>query len=422
MTPTETVKQFVNCIVRDFIRKRIQRLSGNLSMKGNNAVNTDHTEGVLVKLNFTGKNPRVVINRNPRKDFDFDEGVVINIETNTEGDPFKIKKPRKRFDKMNVRTFDDWKSAIRVVHRGTPSWLWGKLYHKLGCYNDFMKKMLILSRFVKEYEPKRLVEEGRKVGLAVDLIKYGQVNLGVVGGKYKSDLGEYDLVIPRAASKKGSSMVGIKEVLLRELKGKKILNGVSFEKFPLLGKMEQGVMLAKADLPTVDFLTFGSKLGWREFKKTPVFNFPLIIKGRFGSHGRAVKLVNSWEEFDKIFQKYSAGEVLVQPKLTVKQWYRSIVVGETYLGEMRHRQKEKYGGEEGTLVKLNSTKMDRLKEICLKAAKLFECDYAGIDVVWDEAANDFKILEVNRTAQFKYFEKRTGINVAGKMVKHLLSE
>ena len=39
-------------------------------------------------------------------------------------------------------------------------------------------------------------------------------------------------------------------------------------------------------------------------------------------------------------------------------------------------------------------------------------DYAGLDVVWDEEKEDFKILEVNRTAQFKYFEKRTGMNVA----------
>jgi glutathione synthase/RimK-type ligase-like ATP-grasp enzyme len=289
-----------------------------------------------------------------------------------------------------------------------------------------MQKMLILSRFVKEYEPKRLVEEGRKMGLEVDLIKYGQIKLGVVNGKYQSDLGKYDLVIPRAASKKGSSMVGIKTILLRDMAplrqgfgGAKVLNLKSFLNFPLLGKMEQGVMLAMAGLPTVDFLTFGSKLGWREFKKTPAFNFPLIIKGRFGSHGRAVKLVNNWDEFGHIFQKYSEGEVLVQPKLTVKQWYRCVVVGREYLGEMRHRQKEKYGGEEGVLVKLNSAKMARLKEICLSAAALFDCDYAGIDVVWDEVAGDFKILEVNRTAQFKYFEKRTGMNVAEEIINFL---
>jgi len=33
-----------------------------------------------------------------------------------------------------------------------------------------------------------------------------------------------------------------------------------------------------------------------------------------------------------------------------------------------------------------------------------------------EVTGDFKILEVNRTAQFKYFGKRTGINVAEKIL------
>jgi glutathione synthase/RimK-type ligase-like ATP-grasp enzyme len=108
---------------------------------------------------------------------------------------------------------------------------------------------------------------------------------------------------------------------------------------------------------------------------------------------------------------------VVQPKLRVRQWYRCLVVGNEYLGEMRHRQKDKYGGEGGKLVKFNSSKMNKLGEICLKAAKLFECDYAGIDVAWDEDKEDWAILEVNRTAQFKYFERRTGINVAIKLLE-----
>ena len=291
-----------------------------------------------------------------------------------------------------------------------------------------MKRALILTRFVKEYEPKRLAEEARKAGLETDLVKYGQIAIGVTDGSLKfqctsfNKLTDYDYIVPRAASKKGSSMVGVKEVILRALKGKRVLNGVSFEKYPLLGKIEQGMMLAEANLPTVDFVSFGSKKGWREFKGSPNFNFPMIIKGRFGSHGRTVKLVNDWEHYERAFDGYSAGEVLIQPKLRVKQWYRAIIVGDKYLGEMRHRQKDKYGGEEGVLVKLSSSKMEKLKEICLSAAKLFECDYAGIDVVWDEDKQDFAILEVNRTAQFKYFEKKTGVNVAKEIINFLVKE
>lgn len=303
--------------------------------------------------------------------------------------------------------------------------------------------MLILTRFVKEYEPVRLREEGKKQGFEVDMVKYGQIDIGVKNGKSVTDLGkgrkmsDYSLVIPRAASKKGSSMVVVKTVLLEEFDrlGMKIVNGESFLKFPLMGKIEQGVMMAQAGLPTVDFVTFGSKLGWRKFLNDMVsatpgeairplagesFTFPLIVKGRFGSHGRTVKLVKNKEKLEKVFGEYKEGAVLIQPKLRVKQWYRCIVVKGEYLGEMRHRQKDKYGGEKGKLVKLNVVKMDRLKDICVKAASLFKCDYCGIDVGWDEEKKDWVIFEVNRTAQFKYFEKRTGVNVAGKMIMFLL--
>ena len=68
------------------------------------------------------------------------------------------------------------------------------------------------------------------------------------------------------------------------------------------------------------------------------------------------------------------------------------------------------------MLKLSEEKMERLREIALKACELFSCEYAGLDVVYDEDRKDFVILEVNRTAQFKYFEKRTGVNVAEKIV------
>ena len=301
-----------------------------------------------------------------------------------------------------------------------------------------MKKMLVLTRFVKEYEPRRLAEEGRKAGFKVDMVKYGQIDLKVLGGRAEIDLGkkrrldEYDLIVPRAASKKGSSMVGVKTVVLNEARklGIVVVNGESFLKYPLLGKIEQGMMMARAGLPTVDLVSFGSKLGWRKFlsrsslreiedgfAKKESFSFPLIVKGRFGSHGRAVRLVKNMDELKRVYGEYKQGAVLIQPKLRVKQWYRCIVVNGVYLGQMRHRQKDKYGGEEGKLVKFNRLKMKMLEEICVKAAMLFECDYAGVDVVWDEDKQNFAILEVNRTAQFKYFEKRTGVNVAGEMVK-----
>ena len=90
------------------------------------------------------------------------------------------------------------------------------------------------------------------MGYEVDRVNYEHVRLGVSSiGKPVIDLGtgkklfEYDLVIPRAATKRGgSTMLGVKSVILEyidhlEQNKPKVINGESFKLFPLMGKLEQ---------------------------------------------------------------------------------------------------------------------------------------------------------------------------------------
>lgn len=289
-----------------------------------------------------------------------------------------------------------------------------------------MKKVLVLSRFVHEHEPVRLVEEARAVELEVDLVKYGQISLGVsADGEPLIDLGEgrkfedYGLIVPRSASKKGGSMVAVKTALLEQaaLLGIKVVNGKTFEKFPLLGKVEQGLMLAKEKLPTVPFVTFGSKNGWNDYLESEIL-FPIMVKGRFGSHGNQVKKVEDKKTLRKLVGKYKEGNVMIQPVLPVKVWYRTIVCHGKYLGQMRHKQNEKFEDKAMILEtsQIGERELERLKELSLAATKLFECDYAGLDIGWREDIKDWVIFEVNRTAQFKYFERRTKVNVAKELI------
>ena len=297
------------------------------------------------------------------------------------------------------------------------------------------KNVLILSRFVKEYEPVRLKQEAINAGFNADIIKYGQIEFGVKNGESfiklpgNKKLSEYSYIIPRSASKKGSSMVAVKNVVLNEARDLniKILNDKTFNLYPLLGKTEQGSLMAANNIPTIDYISFGSKKGFDKYlKNADKINFPIIVKGRFGSHGNTVEVANNLSELKNIASKYKKDSVLIQPLLKVKQWYRCIVVkngnGEyEYLGEMRHRQKEKYNHinyshVEEPLIKLSVDKMAILNNICIQSAKLFNCDYCGIDVLYLSDKKQFVVSEVNRTAQFKYFEKRVGVNVAKKLL------
>lgn len=312
-----------------------------------------------------------------------------------------------------------------------------------------MKKVLILTRFRGEYEPTRLKKEAVLAGYEVDLVNYEKVTLGVdEAGNPMVDLGngrhidDYDLVIPRAASARGKkSMVGVKTVILEYIENLnrsrikeaiveerlaneiEVLNGDSFTLFPLMGKLEQGILLAQNNLPVIPFRSFNGKKGWREYLES-IPTLPVMVKMRFGSHGKNVKLAETREKLEKLAEKYGEGTVLIQPVLKVRRWYRVIVLRGQVLGIMKHRQKTKFQDvetkERMAEVKPNFTdeQLGELKKICVKACKVFEIDYAGLDVAWEEEQKRWIIFEINRTAQFKWFEKaHPEINVAAGLIR-----
>ncbi len=304
-----------------------------------------------------------------------------------------------------------------------------------------MKKVLILTRFRGEYEPMRLAEEAVALGYEVDKVNYEHVRIGVSpDGKPVIDLmtgkklEEYDLVIPRAASKRGGeSMLGVKTVILEYIEKlsenkPKVINGESFRLYPLMGKLEQGVLLAQAGLSVIPFVSFNGVRGWKRYldsvKQMNNPFVPVMVKARFGSHGKNVKLAESLEKLELLSKKYSVGDVLIQPVIKVRRWYRVLVLNGAVLGMMKHRQKNKFQTEElqseTAAIKPVFTKeqMDELETLSLKATEVLKADYAGLDVAWDEDLQGWRIFEVNRTAQFKWFEKAyPEINVAGEMVK-----
>ena len=149
-----------------------------------------------------------------------------------------------------------------------------------------------------------------------------------------------------------------------------------------------------------------------------------MVKARFGSHGKNVKLAEPLEKLTKLSLKYSEGDVLIQPVITVRRWYRVLVFKEEILGRMKHRQKDKFKTEEiieetqNIKPKFTKEQMKELDNVCLSAMKVLKADFAGLDVAWDETSQTWRIFEVNRTAQFKWFERsKLGVNVAEKLVK-----
>lgn len=317
----------------------------------------------------------------------------------------------------------------------------GRYLNTVSVNSNKMKRALVLTRFRGEYEPTRFKKEAKALGYEVDLVNYEHVRIGVgSSNEPEIDLGtgrkpeDYDIVIPRAATARGkAAMTGIKTVILEYLdkhnsisdRKVAVLNGRSFKLFPLMGKLEQGVLLAQAGLPAIPFTSFNGKKGWRNYLASEP-ELPVMVKMRFGSHGKGVRLAETREKLERLAEKYSEGTVLIQPVLKVRRWYRVIVVGGKVLGEMKHRQKDKFQTEAiqnevgGLKPSFSDKQMNDLRSTCEATCKLFECDYAGLDVAWEEDQKRWIIFEINRTAQFKWFEKaHSEINVASEVIQSL---
>lgn len=259
-----------------------------------------------------------------------------------------------------------------------------------------MKKLLILTRFPNEYEPKRLAEAARERGIKAEIVNYQDIG-------ETTRIGEIDYLIPRSSAHRNKkSLVRLKTRILEQLPPKVIcLNKKTFLKWPLLGKIKQAQILSQHDLPTIPSLAKPE--------------FPLILKAEFGSHSKRVFRVDNKKDLDKARQT-GAGKWILQPLVKSPVYWRVLVLGGRALGIMERRTSKRFyqGKETG---RVDEEEMMNLAE---KASRVFDSDFAGVDILVD-GQGKFLIIEVNRSPQFQIFERKTEVDVAGAVLEYFLS-
>ena len=62
---------------------------------------------------------------------------------------------------------------------------------------------------------------------------------------------------------------------------------------------------------------------------------------------------------------------------------------------------------------------DKIGDLALKAAKVFKAELAGVDLLADK--DKLMIIEVNRSPQFRIYDKFCKVNVADKIINYLTS-
>ena len=313
-------------------------------------------------------------------------------------------------------------------------------------------KIALFTAPITSYETKRFFISAKENGHSLDVIPFqslifeiarnGKIQIKV-GGNTKRYLGEceiegvrfpeikqnhnlsqYDAVIPRGALRKGEPERAKLKILLYKYYsdlGIPVLNGDS-QLVKADNKLWQHFQFAKFKVPVVPtkFVASASLLG----EATKNMHYPLFVKEERGSHGVKASAPKNLSELEEIYKKIDRpAYLLIQKHFQTRSDIRIIVVGQKILGGMKRTARK------GSIVSnysaggsISETDLsNEEKEIALKSARALGADYGGADLMRDKKGNIY-VLEFNRNASFKGFEKSTGVDVPKEVFDYLATK
>lgn len=155
------------------------------------------------------------------------------------------------------------------------------------------------------------------------------------------------------------------------------------------------------------------------------FDFPIIVKISEGRQGKGVFLVNN-----KVEMKEKVTELLLEnPSVILREFIpndgdiRIFTVGYKAIGAMK-RTPTKEGefrsniSQGGTGEPYDLKNSPEVRYIAEKLSVVTRTEVAGVDIMMDINTGKPYILEINPGPQFTGFEKYTGINAAGEIIKY----
>jgi ribosomal protein S6--L-glutamate ligase len=287
-------------------------------------------------------------------------------------------------------------------------------------------KIAILSNGNGNYSTKRLVEEAKKRGHEVTVVKYRDCYASIEKNNptvsYRGeDLGKFDAIVPRIAS----YMTRYGTAIVRQLEMQGIYTASSsiaitrsrdkLRSLQLLAKAGVGIPKTVVSRNTTDIDSLIEKIG----------GMPVIIKLATGTHGNGVVLAETKKAAKSVLQAlYLHNEdgtnILIQEfvKESAGTDIRAFVVGGRVVASMKRQSLDDdfrsnlHKGGEGTKIKLTEEE----NKMAIKAAKAMGLNIAGVDMMRSERGP--LILEVNASPGFG-IEKVTGRNVALPIIEYI---
>ena len=147
----------------------------------------------------------------------------------------------------------------------------------------------------------------------------------------------------------------------------------------------------------------------------------IVVKPLFGSLGVGMLRVNERDLAYRLFTALDFGRnvYFIQEFIPHEnQDIRTFVLGDEVIASMKRLGKSwKTNVARGASIQAHGLG-DELKDICVRAAKVVGCEYAGVDLI--ERAGGFNVVEVNSIPGWKALQSVANTNIAGKIIDYLL--
>lgn len=286
-------------------------------------------------------------------------------------------------------------------------------------------RLAILSNGNANYSTKRLVEEAKKRGHKVRVVKYKNCYLSLDDKHpdvyYKGKkLEEFDAILPRIANY--MTRYGCAVVRQFEMQGV-YTSAASVAITRARDKLRAAQILAKYDVDTPKTLVSRNTSDIDDLLEQ--IGLPVIIKLASGTHGNGIILADTKKAAKSALQAFylyneDGTNILLQEyiKESAGVDVRAFVVGGRVVASMKRESLDDdfrsnlHKGGLGTPIRLTPEE----KKMAIKAAKAMGLHICGVDLMRSNRGP--LVLEVNASPGFG-IEKVTGRDVASKIVEYI---
>lgn len=148
---------------------------------------------------------------------------------------------------------------------------------------------------------------------------------------------------------------------------------------------------------------------------------PFITKTINGQQGKWVYLTSNKEEFEQVKRDNSTEKFLLQEFIPNDWDIRVLIIWHTIVWAIKRRaQAWEFRNNVALWWSAEQVEISQeIWQIALEASKILWLQIAGVDIIIHKETGKPYILEVNRSPEFEWFMKSTGIDVAQEIISFL---